>query len=418
MIIAHKKRPAGSAQRQLYRWTVSYAPKAAPGSYVTENIIAATRREALQEAMELGVPLKVTRDWQFGWKKIDKEYRQQFLLALSFNIASGMSAGKALEVVISSERGHERQLMEPALQIIKAGGEFSDAIDGLGMFDEATLSILRAGERMGAMKEAMSSAIEHMKKTNKSMKLMLSALMVIIMDIGVSATTVFGVQFYQLPKLRDEGITTKDPVALADFTRSLDYAFLLNGILVATTVLLAILVIVVVASYSNKEMREFRAKVDRALHHIPLLRDLLRHTSISSTMAICSALLHGGVMLTKAIVIVRGSTSSPVVSNYWQKIELKLELGEPVGSALQDGELLERSECLILASHTDQMQLSEAMKSISERRDDLATKAQMRFGKFAFWTGMMYSGAGVLIAIWVSYIQYTAMMASTTSIGG
>lgn len=407
-----------SPRRQLYRWTVSFAPTKSPQTVVQQKMFAATDREALQSAIELGVPLSVKRDWQFGWKKVDKDYRQQFLLALSFNVQSGMSAGKALEEIIKSEHGQARQVLEPALAIIRAGGDFSDAIEGLAIFDGATLSIMRAGEQLGAMKEALTSAMAHIKKVNHSMKLMMGALMVIVMDIAVSALTVFGVQFFQLPKLRDEGITSKDPAAIAEFAQNLNLAFVINGVLVAITVLLTILLTVVAASYANREMRTFREKVDRALHRIPLVRDLLRHTSVSSTMSICSALLSGGVMLSKAIVIVRGSTTSPSVSRYWEMVEMKLENGEPVGGALQDENLLERSECLILASHTDQMQLAQAMFSISERRDEMATRAHKRFGMAAFWGGLMYSGMGVLIALWVSYIQYTAMMASTTSIGG
>ncbi|ABD72085.1 type II secretion system protein (plasmid) [Rhodoferax ferrireducens T118] len=418
MINPQSQQVWAAPRRQLLRWTISYAPWNSPKTVVTEKTIAASQREALQSAMKLGVPLSAKRDWQFGWQKIDKDYRQQFLLALSFNVQSGMSAGKALEEVIQSERGHVRQVMEPALAIIKAGGEFSDAIDGLAMFDDATLSILRAGEKLGAMKEAMASAIAHIKKTNHSMKLMIGALMVIIADIVVSSITVFGVQFYQLPQLRTEGITSKDPVVVANFASNLDMAFLLNGILTAFTVVLSIVVTVVVMSYSNKEMREFRQKVDYALHQMPILRDLLRHTAISSTMSICGALLSGGVMLNKALVIVRGSTMSPIVSGYWQRAESHLEHGESVNIALQDENVLERSECLILASHADQMQLAQAMLAISERRDEMAERASSKFGKFAFWTGLLYSGCGVLIALWVSYIQYQAVMASTTSIGG
>lgn len=417
-MIESAKTPWASPRVQMYRWTVSYAPKTSPQTVVTVKFISATKREALQSAMELGVPLTAKRDWKFGWLRIDADYRQQFLLALLFNVQSGMSAGKALDEVIQSERGQARQVLEPALEIIKAGGDFSDAIDGLSMFDEATLSILRTGEKLGTMKEAMTSAMAHLKKSSHSMMLMYGALMAIVLDLVIAAVTTFGMQFFQLPKLRSEGISSKDPIVVADFTRSLDWAFLANGALVAITILVSIVVSLVVVAYANKELRDFREKVDRGLHHIPLVRDLLRHTSVSSTMSICSSLLNGGVMLGKALILVRSSTSSPIVAKYWERAETLLEHGEPVGMALQDETLLEHTECRLLLAHKDHLQLGQAMHWISERRDEMATRAQRKFRLFAVTAGIAYASASVVIMMWASYIQYQATMAGSTSIGG
>lgn len=396
-------------------YSVKYQP-IGTHTQVVEIIAADDEKSALGQIIPKGIPVSIEPATSSNRIEASREYKQQFLTAILFHVESGLSAGKALEEIIKAETGPIRPQLNPGLYILLGGGSFSDAMEALGMYDSATIAVLRAGEQIGAMAQALQSASDHYEKVAASKKLMFGVLFTLSIDIVLSVFSTLSIQFGFLPMVKKQGIQASPEVA-AEFYRNLDIAFLLNGFLSLTTVVGIAAIIFLVYAYKQTGNAALRYKVDRQLASTPFIKDVFSHSGVSMTFTMCATLLKGGVPLHNAIQIIRGISLSPLVEEYWKEAGKKLETGEPVALALKSP-LLDTAETLIISAHKDSAQLAKAFQSISVRRDELSTKANKKFGLVAFAGAMIYSSISVLIALWAAYLQYQSMMASMMSMGG
>ena len=383
---------------------------------LTEEIVAAvSERAAISHVISKGTPISAKISTSNN-VSISRDYRQQFLLAILFHVKSGLSAGKALEEIIKAETGAIRPQLNPSLYILLAGGAFSDAVMALGMYDSATVAVLRAGERIGAMQQALKSAVDHYEKSAASKKMLYGVLFTLSIDIALSVASTLGIQFSFLPMVEKEGIKGT-PEIMAQFSQNLSIAYAINGFLSLVTIAAIIGIGWIVYAYKQTSNAKLRYSVDRWLASTYLIKDVFSHSAIAMTFSMCGTLLKGGVSLHQSIEIIKGIALSPLVEEYWQTASQRLESGEPVAIALKSP-LLDSSETLIITAHKDSLQLAEAFSGISVKRDELAMRANKKFGMVAFMGAMAYSSISVLIALWASYLQYTAMMSSMMSGGG
>ena len=398
-------------------YAITYVPHAEPNSVVTELLPARSEQQALQQIIPKGIPVSVKVSNRGQRTTVSRDYLQQLLTAVLFHSTSGMSAGRALEEIIKAESGALRAQLNPGLYVLTGGGSFSDAVAALEMYDEATIAILRSGETIGAMEQALKSAIEHHEKAATNKKLLYGVLFGLSIDIFFSVISVYGIQFQYLPMVEKQGISGATPEVAAKFHEHLNIAYWINGGLTAITTLVILFICWLFVAYHQKNSHQLRLKVDNWLSTVPVVRDLFSHAAISRTFLMCSTLLRGGVPIDKGISIILGSSESPVIQSYWQAAKKRLEAGEKVADAMK-GDVLERAEILIIGAHKNSIQLADSLYSISKRRDDLATRANKRFGQLAFFAAMAYSSISVLIALSASYLQYQAMMSSMMNTGG
>jgi type II secretory pathway component PulF len=384
---------------------------------ITEEMVAAkNERGAISQVIPKGVPISAKPSLK-SFTVISTDYKTQFLQAILFHVQSGMSAGRALEEIIKAEKGPIRSQLNPSLYMLMAGGAFSDAMEALGIYDSATIAMLKAGEKIGAMNQALKSAVEFQNKASASKKLLYGVMMTLSIDIIFSVVSTLGIQFRFLPMVKEQGIKDASPEATEAFYRNLEIAFWVNGFMSAVTVALVIGVAWFVYAYNYSGNPKLKYKLDRWLATNYFMRDVFSHSAIATTFSMCGTLLKGGIPLHKAIEIIKGISLSPLIEEFWSNASRRLEAGEPVAGALKSP-LLQGAEILIIGAHKDSAQLAAALSSISLRRDELATDANKKFGRNAFWTAMAYSSVSVLIALWASYLQYTAMMSSMMGAGG
>ena len=164
-------------------------------------------------------------------------------------------------------------------------------------------------------------------------------------------------------------------------------------------------------AYNQKSNGELRDWVDKKIAALPLIGDVFSHSGLSMTFSMCATLLRGAVPLPNGIKIIKDVALSPSVEDYWKSAERKIEMGEPVASALAHP-LLNSSETLVISAHKSSEQLAEAFISIAKRRDELSVRANKKFIMVAVASGIMYSLVSIFIAGWAAYIQYNAAMSS------
>jgi general secretion pathway protein F len=390
--------------------------KDVPGFYRHATLLASPdARSIISEIRQRGgLPLEVkqVRPRPVWLSSVNRGYKLQLLQAINYNVKGGMSAARALEMVIEGESGSDRAQLNPALTVLRTGGTFPEAMRALGFFDSSTLSIIEAGERTGRMKDSLNAAASHYEKTSNGIKAMFGAVSWTLLDIGFAVTSIIGLRFSLLPTLtgsgNDVGATEAEREA---FRKLVDQAYLVNDLLIAGTVVLFALVMVGLYGYAAN-VRSIRDKTDAVMARIPSLGVALLNGAISTSFTVASSMLRGGVPFLPAAATAANGTAHREVREFWSNAVQRVETGETIPRAL-NSPMLNSSETMLIASHNTQRELGEVLERIAERRDGIALAASKRFALWMFVASMLYSGIAVMFTLYVVYVQNKMMMSKS-----
>lgn len=375
---------------------------------------ASVRHELIRDGL---TPISIEQRRLHWWEKeiVSKEYRLSFLRAIAFHVKTGLSAGRSLELVIEGEENERLRVdLEPALEVLKRGGGFVPALRMLNFFDRATLAILEAGERTGALPSSIQSAVQYLESRNASWKLMIGAFSWMFIDFTTVISMLFAMQFQALPWLEKNGIESKDPQAVQAFNDALNTAYILNGTLLWSATLVTVFLTILIGVYVF--IPAYRDKVDQMMTKVPFLGAAIEHGAMATTASIVSRMLRGFVRLTDAAEVAASATISVRVANLWHGARARMLNGLRPGQAL-NAEPLTKSERLTISAHQDATQLADVLQAVSERREEMATKSRRQLIVYTFYISLLYGAAGVLVALWVLWIQNQGMMATLGNIG-
>jgi len=376
---------------------------------VEQIIMSTSLQEAAVSVQNAGMVLQSISEVKPSlWNKevVSREYKAQFLQALAFNVEAGMSAGKALEVVLANEPNPNLQMQfHPALMVLSRGGEFSDAVRHLNIFDESTVSILVSGEHTGSMKEATQSAIDRFQSRNYASKMVAGVLSWSGLDLAMTVSSIMGVQYKFLPDMEKNYSGNENPEKQEAFKQAIELAYFLNG-----TLLWVAVAVMCFAAWMAGGMivarpgSEWRRKAEGILRKIPGIGAFIRDNAIADTFSIVSSMLKGSVRLTTAIQIAKSASGFPAIRAYWDEAMERIYLGESVSRALSQP-LLSSSEQLVISTHQTSAQLAKVMGDIAKDKEE---KSAVLAKKVSFWFLMIslaYGGMSVLIYVWLLMMQ-------------
>ena len=344
--------------------------------------------------------------------RVTKDFKQQFLLSLTFSVDGGMSPGRALEQAIESQTGPMRQRMNVGLNALRQGRSFLDALRAVNIYDQTTMAIIEAGEETGTLRQALVTAEANLKKGSDARKVIIGALAWTGIDLFFAVASIISTRTGLIPYLREQnGGGGKDAVAL---NHALDLATTANDFLLLTTALAMVALFIGAYGYFGSN-EGFRAKVDTWLLRVPVVRDLMMHTAISSTCGVMASLLRGGVNFIPATQIAERGTRLMTMIRYWNTARNRVETGESPAAATSM-EPFTSTERLILSAHRDSAQLSKAYDVIGTTRDELSKSSAKTFARVTFIVTMGYSMLGVLLVLFVVYLQNQSTM--NISFGG
>ncbi len=390
--------------------------KDVPGFYRHATLLASPdARSIISEIRQRGgLPLEVKqmRPRPPWLSSVNRGYKLQLLQAINYNVKGGMSAARALEMVIDGESGADRAQLNPALTVLRTGGTFPEAMRALGFFDASTISIIEAGERTGRMKDSLNAAASHYEKTSNGIKAMFGAVSWTLLDIGFAVTAIIGLRFSLLPTLIGSGNDVGETEAEREaFRKLVDQAYLVNDLLIGGTVVMLALVMVGLYGYAAN-VRSIRDKADAVMSRIPSLGTALLNAAISTSFTVASSMLRGGVPLLPAAGTAAAGTGHREVREFWLNAVRRVETGETIPRAL-NSPMLNSSESMLIASHNTQRELGEVLERIAERRDGIALAASKKFALWMFVASMLYSGIAVMFTLYAVYVQNKMMMSKS-----
>lgn len=380
-------------------------------------VVADNHQEASRVVQDLGGTVidiarqKATEETGLFGNKVSRNYKHKFLQAISFNVRAGLSAEKSLEEVILNELGPQRLALNNVLEALRRGYGFVEAIELLKWFDESTVAVLRAGEANGRLGQSLSTAVNFYQQSSSLMKLMFGAFAWTMVDLLMAVSVVAGIRFGLIEDLKKNPIRTEDEAKKQAFENALSWAeWTNNGLLIFACLFTFIsLYIMSLVISKDEKTRNIGYKV---LERIPVLRDIIKCGGVSSTCRVLGSLLEGGVLFLEALRICKRGSLSPSVTVFWDEIEAKTEQGYAPTQAFNH-DFLEGSERLLLRTHRDQVQLAESLNSIAESRQERGAAAAKKFSIIAFLGSMFYSGAAVIICLFVVFLQNEVVLSGT-----
>ncbi len=366
-----------------------------------------------------GVPLSIRQRKPAWYQKeyISGKFRRSFLRSLSFHVQAGMSPGRALWIVIEGESDRKKRIeLEPGLEVLRRGGGFITSLKEMRMFDRSVIAILSAGERVGALKEVIESALQHMEEKGKSWKMLTAAIGWLWFDISTSISTVIGVQYGYLPWLETNGIDTKDVKLKAEFESALQSAYFINGFLLGVAILLCVAGVFVVVSLVSRsgKMEEISSIVVRRL---PLIKTFIENTAMAETFGIVGRMLKGRVQFDEAVKVAAEATPVKHVQQLWLQALERVMGGDTIDRAFRNP-VMTRSELIEIGAHQNGDQLAMMFINIAQERSEQAKRGlrQIVVGGVAFVIIYTFLAAGA--AMWVLWVQNKGLTSTLEGISG
>jgi general secretion pathway protein F len=339
--------------------------------------------------------------WQKEW--FSRDYKINFLKAMFFHVDVGSSPGRALMLVIEAEKNPRKRIeLEPALQVLKRGGTFTDSIDVLGLFDRPIIAILQAGEFSG-LNVAISDAITMLQTRKGVIKTLLQAVGILGIDLFVSFSSCVGVHYQVLPMMEKQIPTDASPEKIAHYKDIIESAYFYNGILMwISFVIILLFAVAGIFSASGQKGRDF---VSDLLAKMPIFKRMIYDALLADSFMLMGRMLSSGVSLMNCVKILESVAPLKSLVHFWNRIHASLGNGESVSKAFNDRNILVASEKMILESHQDKNQLAKIMLSLSEQRLSMSESGTKAFMKLVSAFALFYVLATVGIALMVLKIQ-------------
>ncbi len=315
-------------------------------------VVAANTEQVVHEVRRSGgipVEIRVIKPQLSFFNPVTRDYKQQFMLAIFFNTQAGLSAGRALKLVIEAENGPLRQRLNYAYLILDGGGSFLEAMDALDFFDQTTLAIMEAGEKTGTLSNAINTAVEYYQARAGTLKVLMGTAVFTSVEVAFSIMSLVGNRAAVLPAIEKEISENASPKKVAAIKHGIGVAYFANDLMLFISLALIVGCIVAAYGYMNGS-RAFRKKVDDIILKVPAIRDIVLHGAVTNSAKVAVSLIRGGVDLLASIAIAEKASRVPRVVDYWREAVRRIEDGEEVSTALAQNPL-ENSERTLIRSH-------------------------------------------------------------------
>jgi type II secretory pathway component PulF len=379
----------------------------APGWYRHVDVeIAASEADVRERIFARGgvpVAIRPIRPRHPLLQRVSGKYKKALLESVRNRLADGVSPGEALERVIKAESGPLRAQLDVGLHLLEQGRSFLEAFDALDLYDESTLAIIEAGEETGKLAQALESAIEYLDKSSTGTKLILGTAAWTVIDLFGVQTALIGTRLYGIPALRKEPPQGASAAQLESFHHSLDWATVINDVMIALSMLVLFGLGVAGYAYFGRDAK-FRSRIDEVLLKVPMLRNMLVHSALAGTCSVMASLLKGGVNFLPACrITMRGSRLS-IVNGYWSNAHRDVDGGKSTRAALARPPLVGHEQ-MRMQSHSDQGSLARAFENTAKEREEESRIANKAFGVVLFFASIVFAALGVLAIGFVAYVQ-------------
>jgi len=315
----------------------------------------------------------------------------QELLAL---VRAGLPIVQSFDIMLERQKDKRfREILGEIREKLTSGIALSDAFAAYGnLFPPIYSTSLRAGERSGDLEGVLRRFLKYQKMIVALRKKVIGALVYPIILIALSATMIFVMITYVIPKFAE--FFTGFGAELPWFTRFM-IAFA-NGLRDnIVLVIVGVILSVILLNYWVKT--KGRIIWDRFKLHIPLVGGVLHRFAIMQFTQSLGTLLAGGTPMVPAIEIASQSVTNQMVSTKIQSIVQNVREGEPLWRSLDATGVTSDLAVEMIKVGESTGALTEMLANVSEFYDE---EIEARLARMvAAIEPIILVGMGIVIAV-------------------
>jgi len=262
----------------------------------------------------------------FSWqKRVGGKELMLFTSQMSLMLETGNSLNRALGVIAPQiQNAYFREIVEKTLEQIESGFLFSDALGKYPeVFSPLFLSMIRAGESGGFLKQMMNQLAEYQQQREEYMSAIRKALTYPLVLMVFSFLVICFVVIYVFPKLAVflEGkeallpLNTRILMYLSRFMQSYWYI---------PPIGIIILILIIRALLKNKQAMVF---FERQRMKIPILNKMLIQFYTSHFLSTLGFLMTGGVPILDGLMITKSIVRNSQYRRFVQELIESVEKG-------------------------------------------------------------------------------------------
>jgi type II secretory pathway component PulF len=353
----------------------AYTARTAEGQDVTGLIAADTRRDVLAMLTERSLfpmlvePAKAKAfSFQFN-RPIKTELLASTLTQLSDLLANGVPLLKSLDVL--SELSDHPRLKEVLSDVRSQVAEGKPLNDAMGshpdVFNDLTLSIVRAGTEGAFLEEALNQTAEFMERQEELRNRIRGAMAypAFLMTVGSIVMVVLLVVF--VPKFADLFASLERTGTLPFATIAL---LAISDFIGRFGVVLAIAIASAVIGFRYwARTADGRLWIDRTKIRVPVFGPIFLNSAVSRFCRILGTLMRNGVPLLKALDVSSDSAGNVVLSSAIRKSSENISSGETLSGPLSESGLIPSNIMAMITIAEESNNLEKVLHNVANTVD-------------------------------------------------
>ena len=321
--------------------------------------------------------------------QFSRKLQQAFLEDVSVLVEDGVPANQAIQTIAEITTGPTKIVADRILQKISEGKLIAEGMKG--WFAQPIVEIIRAGEETGTLKENLSAAARALMEQSRGFTSLINStvypLTVVIMALGVSVFMKHSVltSFEQIKPLILWPANGKLLYNVATFVENWWWVVLL--------------VVVAIIFLVTRLLHELTGDVRKFADTLPVL-SLYRDTTAARFMETLGLLLSNGIVLKRALVIIRAKASHYLRWHIYM-MEFRLSGGRENIAEVIDTGLIQQSDILRLRVIAKGKGFEHALVRLGRLSGERTQKNIELTGKII---GFVLLGTG---AAWAAFMIFT-----------
>jgi general secretion pathway protein F len=323
-----------------------YKAATSAGEVVNGVLPGSTKLQVIEQLQSLGhVPIRVdesaTRESKgtkqnFRWRRqiVTGDDIGVMTRELSTLLKAGLPLDRALEILTSlADNEPLVDMLGNVRERVKEGSSLADAIEEQGpVFSRFYISLLRAGESGGALEVVLERLADHMESTKETRNALTSALIYPAILVVVAIVSIFILLGYVVPQFTEmfDGmgealpLSTRITIAVGEGLQA--YGWLL------------ILIVAGGLWFMRQQLASPASayKWHALLLRLPLAGAIVVKMEVARFAHTLSTLLHNGIPLLKALIIVKDTMGNRVLANGLEKVAGGLKEGQSLADPLSE----------------------------------------------------------------------------------
>ena len=299
-----------------------------------------------------------------------------FTRQVAMMLNAGLTLIEALDILKKQTTKQSfKKIINDITEEIKAGSSFSTALRKYtSYFSHLYIALVRAGEASGKLTEILLKLADNLEKEREFKEKVKGALIYPAIIIIAMIIVIFIMITFVLPKLLN---LYKDFNMNLPFTTTL--LIFISSFMTKFWPLVAVGVFLIVIVFRNYlKTKEGKFIYDSTLLKIPVLKEIIKTSSLVDVTRTLSILIGSGVSILEALEIVKDTLENVVYQKAFLNIYKKVEKGVSLGTAMEEEEIFPPILVQMTQVGEQTGHLDETLARISryfEMESELAVKA-------------------------------------------